>query len=288
MGDSPHRKRMEAVLFHIQDHLDDDLDLEGLAAMTGLSAYHFHRVFKGLVGETLMEHIRRLRLERAAFQLACRRLPVTRAAFDAGYETVESFSRAFKTRFGVAPSRYAETRYGDPANIRQQTMERINASIAQGRIMDVTFKRIETFRIAYARATGQYHEAARNAWGMLMNWPGFGPAMAAGGICLGIGHDDPSVTPPEKLRYDAAVRVSGSPAVYGEIRLGEIPGGEYAVYLHIGPYDALPESYNDLFGKWLPGSGRQLRPQAPFEVYLNNPETTPPAELRTEIWIPLL
>ena len=89
-----YHERMLTVLLHIQSHLDDDLDLESLAAMTFFSPVHFHRIFKGMMGETVVEHIRRIRLERAAIRLAMGTSSVTDAAFDAGYEAVESFQQA--------------------------------------------------------------------------------------------------------------------------------------------------------------------------------------------------
>jgi AraC family transcriptional regulator len=61
-----YRQRMLAVLVHIQRHLDADLSLEELATVASFSSFHFHRLFHSLVGESVKEHVRRLRLERAA------------------------------------------------------------------------------------------------------------------------------------------------------------------------------------------------------------------------------
>ena len=57
--------------------------------------------------------------------------------------------------------------------------------------------------------------------------------------------------------------------------------------MHRGPYEQFQNTYDAIYGDWLPRSGEQLRDEACFEVYLNAPENTPPADLRTEIWIPL-
>lgn len=155
--------------------------------------------------------------------------------------------------------------------------------------MDVQIKTIEPIRIVYTRATGPYMKSAMQAWQKLMQWPGLGPLITAPGTkFIGIGHDDPAVTAPENIRYDAAVSVTNEPDVSGDIHLGEIPGGDYGVYLHTGPYEGLQAVYDDLFSKWLPSSGREMRSIPAFEVYLNSPETTPPAELKTEIWVPLV
>ncbi len=97
-------ERILKVLVHIQQHLDDEIPLEELARVAHFSAYHFHRIFKGIVGESVKEHIRRLRLERAAFRLIRTDQPVTTVAFDAGYEAHEAFTRAFRTMFNTSPS----------------------------------------------------------------------------------------------------------------------------------------------------------------------------------------
>ena len=104
---------------------------------------------------------------------------------------------------------------------------------------------------------------------------------------LGISHDDPDVTPADKLRYDACITVDGSFETEGEIGSQEVAGGEYAIITHKGPYDGLKETYRAIFGEWLPSSGREPRDIPCFEMYMNDPKDTPPEKLVTEIYIPL-
>ncbi len=66
-----------------------------------------------------------------------------------------------------------------------------------------------------------------------------------------------------------------------------IGGGEYAVTTHHGPYDKLAETYAKLYGQWIPRNGRTPRSAPCFEIYLNDPESTEPAELLTDIHVPL-
>lgn len=66
-----------------------------------------------------------------------------------------------------------------------------------------------------------------------------------------------------------------------------IAGGEHAVLRHKGPYSDLHVAYNWLYGTWLPQSGREVAAAPVFEEYLNNPRDTAPAELLTEICLPL-
>lgn len=102
-----YKARMLRVLKHIQQNLDEELSLEDLAGIACFSPYHFHRIFRGMLGESTREHIRRLRLERAAVQLKRSDASVTMIAFDAGYETHEAFTRAFKAMTGIAPLCFA-------------------------------------------------------------------------------------------------------------------------------------------------------------------------------------
>jgi AraC family transcriptional regulator len=66
-----------------------------------------------------------------------------------------------------------------------------------------------------------------------------------------------------------------------------LAGGAFAVVTHTGPYERLNQTYTELFGRWLPGSGRELRSQPSLEFYLNDPEGTDPEDLLTDIYAPL-
>ena len=91
-----YRERILKVLVFIQRNLDSELSLDEFARVAHFSPYHFHRVFRGIVGESLQEHIRRLRLERAAMRLKHTDWTVLEIALEACYETHEAFTRAFR------------------------------------------------------------------------------------------------------------------------------------------------------------------------------------------------
>lgn len=290
-----YQERMLNVLLHIQTNLDEELSLESLAGMTYFSPVHFHRIFKGMFGETVIEHIRRIRLERAAMRLVCNHSNVTDAGFDAGYETVESFSRAFKKMFGCPPSKYQEQHWRDmharlPGAVHYLPENaRTGLDIIQhgGFTMDVRIEEFAQEQVIFVRHTGPY-EQCETAWDTLCAWA------CPKGLCrtdakyIGISYDDPQVTPTEKIRYDACITVNDSVKGEGAVGNQTVGGGEYAVFTHKGPYTDLEQSYAQLMGQWLPQSGRQLREDAPcFELYLNDPKETPPEKLLTDIYLPL-
>lgn len=94
---------ISAVLKFIQAHLDDELTPSKLSDVAGFSQHHFHRVFRSVVGEAVMDHVRRLRLERAAYRLKTSQELIASVAFDAGYQAQESFTRSFQSHFGLGP-----------------------------------------------------------------------------------------------------------------------------------------------------------------------------------------
>ena len=103
MNVQPHLLNLSA---YINQNLEKDLPLSSLAKRVGLSPFHFHRKFGAYFGESLHQHIKRLRLERAAFSLGCGSKPVREIARESGYKTVSAFSHAFSGFAGQSPTRY--------------------------------------------------------------------------------------------------------------------------------------------------------------------------------------
>src|SRR5688500_9464237 len=87
-----HHARIARVSAYLEERLDAHVEPKELARVAGLSLHHFHRVFRGVLGESTAEHLRRLRLERAARRLRDTERPVTDVAFEAGYEAHEAFT----------------------------------------------------------------------------------------------------------------------------------------------------------------------------------------------------
>lgn len=96
------------VLAYVQTHLDDELSAGRLARVACFSEHHFHRIFRAVVGESVMDHVRRLRLEKAAFELKTSRRSVADIALEAGYGAQEAFTRIFQAYFGLTPRKFRQ------------------------------------------------------------------------------------------------------------------------------------------------------------------------------------
>jgi AraC family transcriptional regulator len=286
-----YKRRILRVLVRVQQHLGEPLELEELARLACLSPYHFHRVFKGMVGESVKEYVRRLRLERAARQLKHGSASVIDIALRAGYESHEAFTRSFKIAFGAAPSQFrlargvhfgrvpSGVRFGAPVTMRFRTLHR-------GKNMEVKIKKLKPMRVAFMRHVGPYGKVGKT-WEQFHTIMGRGGCLDGNPMMLGICHDDPEVTPPAKIRYDACLTVADDFAPAGDIGVQTVAGGTYAMTTHTGPYNQLAQTYAAFLGQWMPRSGRELRDAPCFEVYINDPQSTPPGELLTGIYAPL-
>lgn len=152
--------------------------------------------------------------------------------------------------------------------------------------MEIRLEQRKPVRVAFVRHVGPYQECGV-AWEKLCKFAAEQGWSLSNALRIGIGHDNPEVTPAGELRYDACLTVDDQVQATGEIGVQDLPGGEYAVATHRGPYSNLADTWRRVFRDWLPKSGRELRSAPGFEIYVNDPMATPPEELVTLIHVPL-
>jgi AraC family transcriptional regulator len=279
------------------------LDLQALARAAALSPFHFHRVFRGALGETPLELHRRLRMERAAWNLRHEDTPVTAIAFAAGYETHESFTRAFRLQYQCSPTEFRQSRQPSSACLRPFQVELPTRSgihfqphrteaiairfIEGDTDMDVEIKDMQEIRVATLRHIGPYNRISE-AFARLGEIAGAAGLLNERPTMLAIYHDDPETTPASELRSDAAFVVSREARVPEGLGEQTIPGGQYARTTHMGPYEQLGDTWGRFMGEWLPRSGRRLSENGvTYEIYRNMPGEVPKEKLATELYIPL-
>ena len=286
---------VQRVIEHVASHLDEALELDTMAAQACLSRFHFHRVFRGMVGETPTELVRRLRLERAAWRLLHTDRPVTAIAFDAGYETHEAFTRAFRDCYAKPPSEFrlgirARIELAAPCGVHFREDGRIPHFIPRdsgGRAMQVSIAKYPELQVGTVRHIGPYmqiNEAFERLGALAAPAHLFEKPDA---MMVALFHDDPDSVPADQLRSDAAVVVTPGTPLPAGLAAQRIPAGEYASTTHIGPYEQLGDVWARFMGEWLPASGRRMSGGVSYEVYHNTPMDTPREQLRTEIRIPL-
>lgn len=288
-----YHERILRVLTHIQAHLDQALDLEELARVACFSSFHFHRVFAAMTGETIADHVRRLRLERAALELRSGAKQVVQLALDAGYEAHEAFTRAFKAAYGVSPAEFRRATelnaiLAAPSGVHFRPgvpLTTFNTNHITTKVMKVITKKIETLRVACLRHVGPYEDTTKT-WFDLHARLSADQQIRTRSVFIGIGHDNPSVTPAAELRYDACITVDGDYEPKEPVKLQTVVGGDYAVAKNC-PVGKIKDAYQYLFGKWLARSSRELRPAPSFMVFERAGEKVARAKQRVDIYVPL-
>jgi AraC-like DNA-binding protein len=100
------QERVEQVIFLLQQNLADPPSLEELGKKVGCSHFYLSRIFSAQTGQTITQHLRQLRLEKAAELLKSGEYNVTEAALEVGYNSLSHFSTAFHEMFGCCPGLY--------------------------------------------------------------------------------------------------------------------------------------------------------------------------------------
>lgn len=272
MNDSQreYERRLHAVLRHIDAHLDEEVDLASLADVAHFSPFHFHRLFLALTGETLGDYLRRRRLEMGAVRLAANlETSILAVALSVGFGSGEAFSRAFKARFGESPNQWRRGRHlrnPDQADLQAFEQNRLPSIVSGAIDMKVQLQDLPSVRVAYLRHTGPYGQPVAE---FLRDhvYPWMVAHGLLGQVRYGVGHDNPSITAPERCRYDACIELPPGYDIPRDMLTTELPGGRYGVFAFEGTVDDIVLTWRRLFRDWLPASGYQLDGRPCLEHY---------------------
>lgn len=272
-------ERVNRAIDHIVRNLAQPLRLEDVASAACFSPFHFHRIFKALLGETLNEFVKRQRLERALYLMShAPKRSLTDVALDCGFSSSSDFSRSFKHRYGAAPSVFDLETF---RNGRREEFERVLSdqdgssrftALPAGENPDgfeVEIRDLPARTVAYIRVLDPYREgAAQAASEQLLAW-----AIERGladGQWLGYMWEEPEIVALKDCRYDVAVVVDNvEPA--GEIGRFAFPGMRVAEIALRGDIALEVRALDWLYKTWLPRSGYVPDDQPTFEAWMGRP-----------------
>ncbi len=310
--------RINRVIDYIEKNLDGDLSLQKLASVANFSRFHFHRIFKSMVNETLNRFIQRVRVEKAASQLISNpRKSITEIALDTGFSGSASFARAFREIFQMNASTYRSSAKNTQSNIRE-TDSKIRKPIGKNREdalefsfyidaqthyptwriqmnaqpeMKVEVKEMPEFTVAYVRHIGPYKGDSalfESMFNKIMTWAGpRGLLQIPETKVLSVYHDDPKVTDENKLRTSACISIPDDTPVDGEIGKMTLPGGQFAVARFELKDDEYEAAWDALMGGWLPDSGYQPDDRLCYELCHTSPKDNPEGRSKVDICIPV-
>jgi AraC family transcriptional regulator len=310
-----HVGRVNAVIDHIEHHLDHDLTVRSLADVAGFSAFHFHRIFSAVTGETLGQFIARIRVERAAtLLLAHPSASITEIAVSSGFSNPSAFSRTFRQTYGMTPTQWRRggharhekraavfSAFGEQTSapdgfgidgIRVDETGRSLWDVRAGSLGTTTvcIEQLEDVEVAYVRHTGKYAglgEVFAELFTRLLTWAEPRGFVGAGTALYALYHDNPSLTQDDRLRVSVCVPVPPGTRPSGPVGRLRLPGGRCAVAtFELGEKD-YGQAWFALDAGWLPASGYEPDDRLPFERFFVGREPRTPGVEVVDICIPV-
>lgn len=296
-------RRIHKVQDYIEANVCDSLSLDELASIAGFSKYHFHKIFKGIVNESLLQYVNRVKLEKALNFLIHRPdRTVTAIAYQFGFTDTAIFSRAFKNYYGVSPSYYRNQHRKNCKDLIKispyhESMLKMTKKDDENKVKGkVTIETIGDMNVAYVRHLGSYEQLKlvfqslmRQLFAYLSKWNLIDSSSIK---VLTIYHDHPEITEDHHRRTSLCVTIPSSAAKViekgdSDVGIMIIPSGKYAVG-HFEIYqNEYSEAWDYLCGEWLPQSGYLPRDTLSFEVYVSEPDPNPQTKHFVDIFLPV-
>ncbi|WP_444996720.1 AraC family transcriptional regulator [Aliikangiella sp. IMCC44359] len=297
--------RINRVLQYIEDNLPNKISLTEVAKVSHFSAYHFHRIFTAIVGETVNDYIARRRLERAINQLICKtELSITEVAFNNGFSSSANFSKVVKLYFGFSPSEIRKpeiiknskigkitSKYGKvfnpfdlyPSHIIDKTMRQTQLKDSN---MKIKVKKLENQRVCTLTSKlGYKPEGIYSTWDQLIDWANNNGIRNEEQKRFAFAYDNPTITPIDKCRYVASIVIDDKLSVNLPFETSIIPQGQYAVLYYKGSPDETLTAQLSIYSDWLPNSGFEPDNFPMLEHYLNDARVD--GYLEMEIYVKL-
>jgi len=279
---------IQRALDYTEEHLTGEVDYEAAAKAAFSSSFHFQRMFTMLCGFTLGDYIRMRRLALAAEDLLRTNDKVIDIAYKYGYDTPESFSRAFTRFHGITPT---EARRG--GNVKSFSRLSVKLILSGGRTMDYRIEKKDAFKIVCKKkqVTKPQGDTATADISAFWNECGKDGTMEAickhgkfdnlGGV-LGICFSDELAD--SGFPYGIGAEYNGAPLNGEALDILEIPAYTYAVFQCKGKMpDAFKSTYNQICTEFFPQSNYEYGQGVELEVYPSADVQN--ADYCCEIWI---
>ena len=277
--------RVSRVCSYIEQNLDKDLSLDILSEVAAFSKYHFHRVFTAYTGLSVARFILLTRLKRASYRIAFKNnIRIIDIALEAGFDSPEAFSRAFKRELNQSPSEFMSA----PQWKQWHSIFQNRLPCKGTNIMDVKIIDFDETNIALIEHHGP-KELVLDTAAKFIAWrkeTGLSPIKTS--KTFGIPRNDPNSVAPEKFQFDICGSIDRDvPQNTHGVKSGTIPGGRCAILRIKGSHDQIDENIYALYRDWLPESGEECRNFPCFFQYINFAHDVDECDLLTDIFLPL-
>ena len=277
-------KAVEDAIEYIEENITEDLTITGIASQVNLSAFYFQKGFAMLCGYTVGEYIRMRRLSLAGSELLSTDVKVIDLAVKYGYDSSDSFTKAFTRFHGSTPTDVRKNR----APLKSFARLHIKLSLEGGSVMEYRIEEKAAFKVMGISKVFSYESANTDIpkyWDEVYGSAAGKLVVGMYGICF-----DAEMSG-NQFRYMIADHLQEEAAAERNLEEYEIPAHTWAVFPCRGPMPlALQEVDRKIFSEWLPASRYELSEGYNIEYYSNAAdykEGTSDPEYYAEVWIPV-
>lgn len=271
---------LNQALDYIEDNLLNGVTGEEAAAHVAVSSFHFQRTFRLLTGVTVGEYIRNRLLSMAGEEIAGRKIKIIDAAYKYGYETPESFSKAFYRLHGITPSQARR----DGAGLVSYNRLVVKVILEGGEKIRYRIEEKDAFCLAVLKKT---FSKENSDFDIPVFWEIYNADTRCDklpgeiGICF-----EEEMGKDNEFAYGIGCKITGNEKIPEDYERFQVRAHKWAVFPCVGAMpDAIQNMWGKIYSEWLPGSSYELISGYDIEYY---PEGDMDSEdYESEIWIPI-
>lgn len=293
-------ERINKVIRHIEQSIDKEMSLEELAQLAFFSPFHFQRMFKKILGETPKQFIKRLRLEEAARIITFHsEQNILEVAIKVGFQSIESFSRAFKDYYAISPDNYKKSSEIERINITQIPYSQ-NAIVEETKIeislhnlksefedLQIEIVKRPVQKCVYLQTTMQSSQLIKESFKRIKQWSQARELFTNETTIFGLIKDYPIFTSLDKCRFLTCVSVISQPPTSGLVSFLEIPSSIYATFKVKGSISDIIKASSFIVHSWLAESGYKLKLEPIIQIPQEDPTSSNFNENTYQIFIPI-
>lgn len=279
---------LQKAIEYMEEQLLEPITIGDIAKQAHMSPYHFQRTFTILTDVSVGEYIRRRRLTRAAEELLNTDAKIIDLALKYGYDTPESFTKAFRKQHGMSPS---DVRKGN-GSLQAYNRLVIQVHLKGAEPMQYQVVEREAFQVVGLKQTFQCDGEHGPSQDINQLWAKYGQDGTIGRIAqwnngpiqgmLGLTVDFSQER--NELEYWVATEHTGP--VPDGLSGFEVPASKWIVFAVTGPVaQAMPETWRKIYSEWFPSHAYEHSGAPSIEVYKSADPTSPTAQ--SEIWVPV-
>lgn len=290
--EATHAQRIEKTLDFIEQQLKSPLNLDRVAEEACYSKYHLIRLFGEVLGETVMDYIRKRRISASTRELIISDDTILSIAQAYQFESQEAYTRSFQQVLGMPPGKYRRRGNRHQINTDRYTLSPDNIKDLENfsmepRIVEVAERKLVGMKTRTRLIDNQIPKL----------WQTFMPQRFAIKNSLLTGffavHErDAAVTfknftPATEYTSWATIEVSSHEQIPEGMEARTLSGGLYAIFIHKGPAQNFKATMDFIYGQWLPNSLYEMDNRDQFEIMAEDYLGPQHPEAKEEVWVPI-